>query len=43
MKNQIRQFITNLVAKARELDWRAIWQAAIPLMISGVFINALGG
>ena len=43
MKIQIKQFVRKLVAKARELDWRAIWQAAIPLIISGVFIKALGG
>jgi len=42
MKTLIKQLIVKLAAKVRELDWRAIWQAAIPIIISGVFLKALG-
>jgi hypothetical protein len=27
----------------RSLDWRAIWQAAIPLIIAGVILKLVGG
>jgi hypothetical protein len=43
MKTLIKQIVASCVAKARELNWRAIWQAAMPTIISGILLKIVVG